>query len=168
MDSMALPRINVDVNGILSSNDTARDSLSSAFPELTFKERLVGFIICLAFGFLISVSAFGALTELMLGHPLRFAVLYSLGNLTSLCSTLFLVGIRQQIRNMSKSHRRLSAGLYLIALVMTLLTAYFEPRMKLLIIGLIIMQWTALLWYTLSYIPFGRRMTVSLASRLLG
>jgi len=51
-------------------------------------------------GLIISMSSFGAFSDLVLGYPTRFAILYSLGNFKSLCSTMFLVGPRQQFKNM--------------------------------------------------------------------
>ena len=167
MESMSLPRISVNLPGVTSATD-ADDGMSTLFPQLSLKERIIGFAVCLALGFLISLSSFGAITQLMLGHPLRFAVLYSLGNLTSICSTLFLVGFKRQYRNMTKHSRRISAGIYLFCLSMTLVTAFAVPQLKWLIVALVVTQWGALLWYTLSYIPFGRRMATGLANRLLG
>lgn len=163
---MSLPRINVTIPGISTQGDS-EDGSSSLFPDMTFKERLIGFGTCVIVGFLISFSSFGSFSELLVGRPVRFAILYSLGNLTSLCSTLFLVGVKQQFRNMTKSHRRVSAGIYVFCLIMTLLTAFFVPELKWLIVALVLTQWTAFFWYSLSYIPFGRRIATGLANRLL-
>jgi hypothetical protein len=118
-------------------------------------------------GFLISLSSFGAFADLLLGYPFRFAVLYSLGNLTSLGSTMFLVGPVQQFKNMIHRKRRVSAAIYTIGLVLTLVTAFLAPELSWLILILVIVQWSALFWYSLSYIPFGRRMATGIANRLL-
>ena len=170
METLSLPRITADIPGIsrLGLNPEDEDYMSSLCPDLSYSERLIGFGACLLMGSLIALSSFGSFSELVAGQPLSFAVLYSMGNLTSLCSTLFLVGLKRQYRNMTHPNRKISAGIYLGCLFSTLLTAYIAPELSLLIIVLVLVQWSALFWYTLSYIPFGRRMARGLANRLLG
>ena len=165
MSGLQLPRISVPFTSPNPSDED--DGLLSIFPTLSLKERLVGFGTCLLLGFLISLSSFGAFSDLLLGYPARFAVLYSLGNLTSLCSTMFLVGPKQQFKNMSHHSRRTSAGIYVTCLISTPVVAYCSPDLTWLIVMLVVCQWSAILWYTLSYIPFGRRMATGLANRLL-
>ena len=162
---MSLPLINASLPSVEVVND---DFVSSMCPQLSYSERLLGFLACLLFGMLISISSLGSFGELLMGHPLRFAILYSLGNLTSLFSTLFLVGFKRQIRNMTQEHRRISAMMYVSCCLLTICVAYFLPEMKWLMVLLVVLQWASLLWYTLSYIPFGRSMMTSLANRLLG
>jgi hypothetical protein len=164
---MTLPRINIPFTTQGSTNGDDEDLLS-IFPSLTYKERLIGFGVCLILGILVSLSSYGAFSDLLLGYPVRFAVLYSLGNLISLCSTMFLVGPRQQYKNMSHHSRRTSAAIYVGCLFVTPLIAYSLPEVTWVIILLVMCQWSALMWYTLSYIPFGRRMAAGLARRLLG
>jgi hypothetical protein len=163
---MPLPDIRIPFTSI-GTSDIDEDDIS-IFPNLTFKERIGGFLSCMVLGFLISVSSFGAFSDLLMGYPVRFAVLYSMGNLTSLCSTMFLVGPRQQFKNMSHHKRRLSAVIYVGCMVCTPAVAYVWPNMTLVIVGLVATQWLALIWYTLSYIPYGRRVAANLANRLIG
>lgn len=163
---MSLPIINLNISSI-SASDSDDYSGTSIFPSLTLKERIMGFVICWVMGLLISLSSFGAFTDLVLGEPFRFAILYSLGNLTSVASTMFLVGPMQQLKNMMHRKRRLSAGLYIGGLSFTLLTVLVAPDLTWLVIILVILQWAALLWYSLSYIPFGHRVATGIASRLI-
>jgi hypothetical protein len=167
MTSAALPQISVNLPSLSSESDEANEGIAALFPSLTLKERLVGFGVCVLLGFLISVSAFGSFSDLLLGYPARFAILYSLGNLTSLGSTMFLVGPKHQFRNMTHHSRRSSAGIYVACMILTPCVAYLLPDYSWLIILLVASQWVALGWYALSYIPFGRRMAAGLARRLL-
>jgi hypothetical protein len=160
-----LPRIMANIPGL--STVPEEDDWTSLFPQLSLKERLIGFGVCIFMGFMITLSSFGSFGELLAGRPLRFATLYSLGNVTSLGSTIFLVGPKQQWKNMTHKKRRVSAGIYTFCLVMTLVTVFTVPELKGLIIALVVVQWAALSWYSLSYIPYGRRMARGLASRLL-
>ena len=150
-----------------SASGEPDENLVSVFPSLSFKERLIGFAICWIMGMLISLSSFGSFADLLLGFPFRFAVLYSLGNLTALGSTVFLVGPSQQLRNMMHHSRRVSAAIYITCLVLTLTTAFSAPELSWLIITLVIVQWVALIWYSLSYIPFSRSIATGIARRLL-
>ena len=165
MQNMSLPNITANIPGFQQPEE--EDDLGALFPELSFKERLTGFGVCLLFGFLITLSSFGSFAQLLAGRPLRFAVLYSLGNITSLCSTLFLVGPKRQYQNMNHSSRRVSAGIYLSCLLLTLVTVFTVPELTGLVITLVVLQWGSLFWYSLSYIPYGRRMARGLANRLL-
>lgn len=74
---------------------------------LTRTERLTGFIICFVLGWFISFLSMGSL-PIIVANPLRFAVLYSAGNLLSLCSTMFLYGPWKQVKSMFDSTRRLT------------------------------------------------------------
>jgi hypothetical protein len=165
MSASFLPTVNLPVVSQSTSDD--EDSLTSLFPELTYKERLIGFACCYSLGILISLSSFGSFAELLAGDPTRFAVLYSLGNTTSLCSTLFLVGFKRQLANMTKEHRRVSAAVYVSCMVATPVVAYTVPDMSFLILLLVLVQWMAFTWYSLSYIPFGRSIVTNLGRRLL-
>jgi len=56
----------------------------SCFPSLTFKERLIGFGICVGLGFLIQFLSMGSLIGFFLGKTSKFAFLYTLGNIISI------------------------------------------------------------------------------------
>jgi hypothetical protein len=163
MDSYSLPRISIN----LPQTESDDESLASLFPSLSFKERMTGFLVCILLGLLISLSSFGSFSDLIAGYPARFAILYSFGNLTSLCATMFLVGPKQQYQNMTSHHRRISAAIYISCVILTPIIAFTLPEFAWLIILLVVTQWAALVWYSLSYIPFGRRMAAGLARRLL-
>eukprot|EP00386_Alphamonas_edax_P007899 GDKI01026139.1.p1 GENE.GDKI01026139.1~~GDKI01026139.1.p1 ORF type:complete len:177 (+),score=14.84 GDKI01026139.1:68-598(+) len=134
----------------------------SCFPSLTYYERIMGFTACFLAGTIIWLFSFGSFTEMLTGNPSRFALTYTLGNVISLFSSCFLVGPMQQLKNMSDKNRRMASMLYVGSLIGTLVLCFTYP-ISLLIIILVIAQFVAMSWYTLSYIPFGR----SVARRLL-
>lgn len=96
-------------------------------------------------------------TKLLLGQPRDFAIKYTLGNVLALCSTAFLIGPMRQVRNMTASHRWVAALIYLGAMAMTLVSVFKFENAPLTLVC-IIMQFCAMVWYVLSYIPFGRSM----------
>ncbi len=149
-----------------------------------------------------------------IANPVRFAVLYSFGNLVSLAATMFLMGPVKQFKNMFDEKRRVATIVYLSALVATLVIALWQgkklgtsrawcdtrtrdaplpraspphttprhshaglmvllrclshppsppccPPPVILVLLLVVVQFLALIWYTLSYIPYGRTVAAS-------
>jgi len=99
-------------------------------------------------------------------NPSAFAVPYTLGNILALCSTGFLVGPMRQLKMMLKPTRLIATIVYVAALVLTLVAA-FVIGSSLLVLLAVIIQFCALVWYCLSYIPFARQMCSGLCSNLM-
>ncbi len=55
--------------------------------------------------------------------PVTFGILYSIGNLVSLCSTAFVVGPMKQVKNMFAEKRIIATIVFLSAMVLTLVVA---------------------------------------------
>jgi hypothetical protein len=109
---------------------------------------------------LITFSSFKHLIQLLEGNPIPFAACYSIGNILSLLSSVFLCGPSRQLKLMMDDARKHSALIYVscIALTIVLIFIPMERLIKLLIIFLVVLvQLSAGVWYNLSYIPFGRR-----------
>lgn len=65
--------------------------------KLSYKARLIGFATCCGIGlvlWIISLLSIGAIVT----QPARFAVMYTVGNIVSLCGTGFLIGPMRQIK----------------------------------------------------------------------
>uniref|UniRef100_A0A061RDE9 Vesicle transport protein n=1 Tax=Tetraselmis sp. GSL018 TaxID=582737 RepID=A0A061RDE9_9CHLO len=102
-------------------------------------------------------------SQLFILSPRRFGVCYTFGNILCLGSMMFLMGPWNQVKNMFNKGRWIATLLYLGALVGTLYAA-IGLRSTLLTMLFTILQFCALIWYSLSYIPFGQQ----LLSRLCG
>ena len=153
-----------DLDDTLLSDFAVEDGEPASCVEalaLTRKERFIGFLLCFAIGWLLSFSAASALDDVFT-DPARFAVLYTAGNLVSLCSTLFLHGAAAQVRDMFAPARATCTLVYLLAITATLVSA-FALRSAVAVLLCMLVQCAAMLWYSLSFIPFGR----ALAMRLL-
>lgn len=90
---------------------------------LSRTERLYGFLICFILGWLIQSASVYALPSIVI-KPNRFAVLYTAGNIISLCSTMFLFGPWKQLRSMFEETRRMSTIVYLFSMMMTFFFAF--------------------------------------------
>jgi len=126
-------------------------------PTLSWEDRVLGFVGCFVIGIAISLSSFLSWGALVNGHPGLFAVKYSAGNVLSLFSTAFLVGPREQLRKMVSPVRVVTTSVYLGSIAATLIAATLLQEPTLTVVAMVV-QFLALLWYCLSYIPFGRKM----------
>ena len=127
----------------------------SCCPSLTLKQRVIGFIVCTILGLIFSLLSFGVVLSLAKGNPARFAVPYTLGVVCSLSGSCFLMGPIRQIKRMFAKTRIVTTIIFLLAIVMTLISA-FAFKNGWLVLLFVIIQYCAFTWYSLSYIPYGR------------
>ena len=118
--------------------------------SLSLKQRLYGFGICWALGFIFD----GLGTALMFNLNI-FATFFTFGNICNLVGTFFLVGPVKQAREMFDPNRLIAAIIYLISMGLTLFAALYLRNFILAII-MVVVQSAALFWYLASYVPFAR------------
>jgi hypothetical protein len=97
--------------------------------------------------------------KLVEGNPAPFVFLYTSGNLLSLLSSTFLSGPKRQFKNMFDEKRRTTSIVYLSTLGTSVVVCFIPlPAVVKMIVLLLLLlvQMSASLWYTLSYIPYGR------------
>ncbi|ORC85069.1 putative vesicle transport protein SFT2B-like [Trypanosoma theileri] len=121
-------------------------------PSLSWKHRLIGCGCCFGLGMLFSLLSFIAILQMDL---VFFSVLFSLGNLLAIGGTMFLAGPVAQFQRMFSEGRWIATVVYLVSLVLTLLAALLLHSAALVLL-LCLVQFGAMLWYVLSYIPFAR------------
>ncbi|KAF4321046.1 hypothetical protein JM18_004606 [Phytophthora kernoviae] len=129
--------------------------LSTWCPSLTYQERVIGCVTCFLLGFLLSLGSTFRLAKLVHGNPAPFAIAYTIGNLLSIGCTTFFVGPCKQIRTMFHAKRRYSAVVYVFFIFVTLglcFSPHIHHRLLLVLISVLV-QFLALIWYTLSYVP---------------
>lgn len=85
-----------------------------------------------------------------------FAVLYTFGNVLALASTCFLMGPLNQLKKMFAKTRVIATILVLVMFVLTLVCAFALKNGAPLAILCCVLQFFALTWYSLSYIPYAR------------
>ncbi|KAK6259247.1 Vesicle transport protein [Theobroma cacao] len=72
-------------------------------------------------------------------------------------STAFLIGPKRQVSMMLDPVRIYATAIYLASMIIALFCAFYVHN-KLLTLLAIILEFGALIWYSLSYIPFARSM----------
>nr|CAD1843284.1 unnamed protein product [Ananas comosus var. bracteatus] len=133
---------------------------SEGLCSLSPLQRIYGFAACLVAGL-----AFMLLSLIVFARPIKFAVMFTFGNIMAVGSTAFLIGPGQQARMMLDPVRVYAMAIYIGCVVLALFCALLIHN-KLLTLIAIICEVCALIWYSLSYIPFARRMVSDLMIRL--
>jgi len=126
---------------------------------LSYKTRITAFVILFVIGAILTILA-----AIMVLHittsPADFAVPYCIGAVCSLLSTVFLMGPCSQLKKMFARTRVIATVVYLLSIVGTLIVALVAQS----VVGTILMvivQILALMWYSLSYIPYARTACLS-------
>nr|ACU17006.1 unknown [Glycine max] len=133
---------------------------SGGLCSLSTTQRIYGFASCLVAGL-----ACMLLSMIVFAKPIKFAALFTFGNLLAVGSTAFLLGPAQQLGMMVDPVRVFATAIYLGCVAIALICALWIHSKVLTIIAIII-EIGALIWYSLSYIPFARRMVSELMIRL--
>ncbi|XP_067141106.1 vesicle transport protein SFT2A [Centruroides vittatus] len=120
---------------------------------LSWSTRIKGFVICFVLGFVFSLL--GSLFLFLRHGLLLFGIFYTLGNVTALCSTCFLMGPMSQLKKMFASTRIIATILVLVLILLTMFSAFWWKKTGLTIL-FCILQFMAMTWYSLSYIPYAR------------
>ncbi|CAL0324050.1 unnamed protein product [Lupinus luteus] len=149
----------------ITGNDEERDESLldeelDGLCSLSQTQRIYGFAACLVAGL-----ACMLLSMIVFARPIKFALLFTFGNLLAVGSTAFLLGPAKQYRMMFDPVRVFATTIYLGCVVIALICALWIHS-KLLTMIAIIIEIGALIWYSLSYIPFARRMVSELMIRL--
>ncbi|KAE8278565.1 Vesicle transport protein SFT2B SFT2 domain-containing protein 2 [Larimichthys crocea] len=121
---------------------------------LAWGTRMKGFVICFILGVFCSILGTCMLWIPGIGLAV-FAVLYSVGNICALASTMFLIGPFRQLKTMCAKERALATAIMLVCLVLTLCAAFWWKNNGLALL-FCVLQFLAFTWYGLSYIPFAR------------
>ncbi|XP_046325611.1 vesicle transport protein SFT2B-like [Haliotis rufescens] len=121
---------------------------------LSWSTRIKGFIVCFVLG--VALSMLGSCLLFARNGLIMFAVLYTIGNILSLSSTCFLMGPLNQLKKMFAKTRIIATILVLVMFVLTIVCATALKNGAGLAILFCILQFLALTWYSLSYIPFAR------------
>ncbi|XP_053539611.1 SFT2 domain containing 2a [Ictalurus punctatus] len=148
------------LRAVLSGRDGDTDSTPNVIEAvneastLSWRTRVRGFAVCMGIGIFCSILGVCCLFLPKIGLIL-FIVFYTLGNICSLASTLFLMGPVKQLKRMFDKTRVVATVVMIVCLVLTLCAAFWWKIFALTLL-FVILQAIAFAWYGLSYIPFAR------------
>ena len=158
----------INIDETATTTDEEDECFSSFFPTLTWQERMGGCLACMILGYILSLGSFFRMKDLMAGNPSSFVIYTTLGNIISLSGSFFLSGPRAQVHKMFHPTRRVATGVYLGSLLPTLAVAFGRTYrgQAVLLLVLMALQYVAIAWYCISYIPFARQMIRSYFGRV--
>ncbi|KAK9075383.1 hypothetical protein SSX86_003706 [Deinandra increscens subsp. villosa] len=128
--------------------------------NLSQTQRLYAFGVCSLAGI---VCMF--LSMIVLAIPIKFALLFTFGNVLAVGSTTFLMGAKRQLQMMFDPVRIYATSIYIGFVVLALICGLLIHS-KLLTIIAVLCEICALIWYSLSYIPFARGIVSKVTIRL--
>lgn len=136
------------------ANDPTILSHFGSFFNLTWQQRIIGFLMSFTTAVLFLSFTFLYLPQIIVGASAKFAISYAMTNVCFLLSSFFLVGPYKQVTNMFGEGRWIASLVYLITLVGTLYSAY-AIRSFYVVIPMLVIQVLALLYYLMTYLPSG-------------
>ncbi|POM76534.1 Transmembrane protein [Phytophthora palmivora] len=136
--------------------DGLLDDIGDEFDQLTLNQRALGAVGCYV---LSGLFAFAATVMLFTGvHHVRFyALFYSLSNIATFSSLIFIMGQNRLQKRMLSRKRSVTGRTWMGSLALTIIVAFLWPSHWFIVILLLIVQFGSMIWYSLSYIPFGRK-----------
>lgn len=123
--------------------------------NLNYRQRLTGFVLCMGASLLLSFTSVSSVTSALLGNPIPLGFRYTIANVLSLVSYCFLVGPEQHCKGMFAPGRRLNTVVYLSSLIATFFCIFYLHS-RFLTMGCLLVQCVAMVYYALSYLPFGQ------------
>nr|XP_028579711.1 vesicle transport protein SFT2A [Podarcis muralis] len=154
---------------VLSGQDDEEQGLTSQVLDsstLSFSTRVKWFAICFASGIVCSILGTAMLWLPGSGTKL-FAVFYTLGNIAALASTCFLMGPVKQLKKMFEPTRLIVTIVMLLCFICTLCAVFWWGKKGLALL-FCILQFLAMTWYSLSYIPYARDAVLKCFTSCLG
>jgi hypothetical protein len=116
-------------------------------------QRFLVFAMLFGTGVVVSCLAVAMLPMLVL-RPQKFAFAFSLGQVLLITSTWLIVPLKVQLRALTVPERAAAAAVYGIALLFALVTSL--RHLALLALFFMLLQISAIAWYLLTFLPFGR------------
>ena len=157
-------------NDTKSALDEAAEAVTQSqnnpcpYLNLTYGQRFTAFVICFAVGTLLSVVSTMNVPSIVL-RPSRFAIPFTLGNIVSLLSMSFLIGFKRQCSSIFHRDRKITSTIFIISMIGTIVASFFLHS-GVLTFGCVVVQYSAYIWYCLSYIPYGRSACLGCGSKI--
>lgn len=122
--------------------------------EMTWTQRIIGFVMSLTIGFIFLSFTFIYLPTIIVGTAAKFAISYAMTNICFILSSLFLLGPVKQFQSMMNEGRWIASLIYIITLVLTLYTSY-AIRSFYIVLPCLLIQILSLLYYLFTLLPGG-------------
>ncbi|TDH69274.1 hypothetical protein CCR75_002552 [Bremia lactucae] len=139
-----------------SEEDGLLDDIGDEFDELTLNQRALGALGCyMLSGFLAFLATLVLFTSVH--HVRLYSLLYSLSNVATFCSLLFIMGQDRLQKRMLSRKRSITGRAWMGSLALTIIVAFLWHSHWFIVILLLLVQFGSMIWYSATYIPFGRK-----------
>ena len=119
--------------------------------------RITGFIVCAVIGLFFGLFSFSTLLPGAKEKIGSNGIWLTGGNLLCICSTLFLTSFTNQVKKMLEPVRALNTIILLGSMAATIVFALITTGIGSILVYISIgVQYVAMVWYILSYIPHGQ------------
>ncbi|XP_037080572.1 vesicle transport protein SFT2A-like [Pollicipes pollicipes] len=149
------------------TSDAESGGIISQFVDtstLSWSTRVKGFVICFVAG--VVCSMLGCAFFWLKHGIVIFCIFYTLGNIVALMSTCFLMGPMRQLKNMFAKTRMVATVVMLLSILLTIVAAILD--WKALVLLFCIIEFLAMTWYSISYIPYARDACIKWFESCLG
>lgn len=146
------------------SKDKAGKALTkdTCCPSLTFKGRIIGFVVCLVVGILISIGLIVCLF-LIDKYSQMFGIFHIISSILIICASFFFCELKKQLtkKKLKKNSRRFALIAYIFSLIATIsfFICYFFMDLestnwhKFAMLGCCLLQSFTSIWYSVAFIP---------------
>ena len=137
---------------------TLVDSLSGQEEEkcemcdCTFKQRIIGGVILSCIGALFSFLSFFPFSR---KNYSSFSIMYVIGTAAAIGSTFFFAGLKKQIKELKTNRPFLCSAIAIVVCVILLLIVGNTVHSLILTLLILILQWTAQIFYYVTAFPGG-------------
>ena len=138
-------------NPLQPSGWFAGEDTNEMCPTMSFQQRVYGFVGCLILGAMLGTMSWVAAFR---KEWVLFGVFITMSNLSAIGGSMFFAGPVKQFKQMFAETRWIATSVYLLAMVLTIVAASIHSPPF--VICMCIIQYFAMLWYGLSYIPYAR------------
>jgi hypothetical protein len=120
-------------------------------PTLSFQSRVYGFATCCLLGAFMGVLSWSCILR---REWTLFGIFITGSNLLNIGGSMFFAGPVKQFKNMFAETRWMATTVYVLAMVLTIVAAALHKPPF--VIVMCVIQYFAMVWYGLSYIPYAR------------
>ncbi|KAG0029533.1 hypothetical protein BGZ81_003640 [Podila clonocystis] len=131
----------------------SQQPVEESWLDLTWFQRMTGFVICLAGGLACFMIAFFIGFPMFVLRPSKFAVSFTLGSLLWMASFAILRGPRTHLRALVSKERIVFTIVYFGSMAFVLFASLYLKNQIMTLVGAVI-EGFAFLWYFTSYSPF--------------
>lgn len=135
-------------------------SNDSCCPDLSMKFRFIGFLVCISISFIFGTFASISIFKFVSGNVSSFIIMDSIATASAISASFFLKGPKAQWKTITHKKRIIPSIIFVLAFIMTFISL-LVIKIKILAVVFLGIQFTAGVFYCLSFIPYGKKLCIA-------